>query len=149
MKTYARIQGGVVLSIEPEVVTVDGQEWHLNDRLHPAIVAECQEITTEQAQEVRPGWIFADGTFSAPPPPAVQAPSGRTLKSDVWRRATDDEAGAMDAMLNAAPAKLRRLWADSTILEHDSPEFAAVRDPIVAAFGAERADALLAPSPGA
>lgn len=125
---YARPDGSYV-------VRRNGQPYHVTqtDPLYGAVAAEAEGVI-----------------LPAEPPPAPPPPSpARTLKSDVWRRATEEEAGMMDALLNAAPVKLRRLWSDSTILEHASAEFAEVRGPITAAFGAERADVLLAPSPGA
>src|SRR5205823_4520651 len=70
----------------------------------------------------------------------------RTFKSDVWRRCTDSEANALDAALAAAPARLRRLWADSTILERDSAEWPELLAGVVAVVGATRAAQLLAPS---
>lgn len=117
------------------VVRRNGQPYHVlqNDPLYGAVAAEAE------------GLILPAEPQPPPPPPSP----ARTLKSDVWRRATAEEADAMDAMLSAAPTKLRRLWDDSTILEHASPDFEQVRGPIIAAFGAQRADELLAPSLGA
>lgn len=82
---------------------------------------------------------------SIPDPVPVPMPI-RTLKSDIWRRCTDEEAEACDEALAAAPVRMRRLWNDSTIVEHESPEFALVRDFMVAAFGETRANEILAPS---
>lgn len=89
-------------------------------------------------------WVAAGGVATAAPP--VAAPPARTWKTDVWRRCTDAEVIASDQALKAAPVKMQRLWADSTILEHESPEFSMVWDFMVAAFGQDRAAQILAPS---
>ncbi|NVO13909.1 MAG: hypothetical protein HXX10_07720 [Rhodoplanes sp.] len=89
-------------------------------------------------------WVEAGNTpvpYVAPVPP----PLTRLYKSTVWRRATDAEASTIDAQLQAAPARLRRLWDDSTVLDTDAAEFAALSAGFVAAFGQSRAGELLAP----
>jgi hypothetical protein len=115
----------------------------------PSSFPSCRALSEDEAEQVKEGWRLEGDHYEEPPAPPPPVGSRRTLKSDVWRRATDAEAAAMDQMLNAAPVKLRRLWSDSTILEHDSEEWAAVRDPVAQAFGQARADEILAPSPGA
>ncbi|WP_146617678.1 hypothetical protein [Rhodoplanes serenus] len=69
----------------------------------------------------------------------------KLYKSTVWRRATEAEAEIIDQQLSAAPARLRRLWDDSTILDHSAPEFSALAAGFVGAFGEARAAELLAP----
>jgi hypothetical protein len=71
---------------------------------------------------------------------------GRTYKADIWRRATDVEAIAIDAQISAQPIKLRNLFRDCDHLNHADPYFAALKDGFISAFGQERADQLLAPS---
>lgn len=70
----------------------------------------------------------------------------RTYKSDIWRRATDEEVVTIDAGLTEAPARLRRLWDDSQVLMHEADEFPMIRDVMVDAFGEKRANELLAAS---
>jgi hypothetical protein len=100
--------------------------------------------------EVPAGWgVSAEGQLvklPEPPTPEPVVPVLQTYKSDIWRRASDEEAEIIDAALNAAPVKQRRLWADSTILVHGADGWDAIRDQMVAAFGVERADEILAPS---
>lgn len=77
------------------------------------------------------------------------APKLTTFKSDIWRRCTDAEAQMLDGALADAPATLRRLFDAVTVIEHDAPEFATLRDSIAAVVGGyTRADELLAPSAG-
>lgn len=140
MQTFAMIHDGLVA----EIIEIPAGEPPLEERFHPDIVAACVPATAK----VQEGWLYDGSTFKAPSPPSQPEVPRRTLKSDVWRRANEAEATAMDQMLNAAPVKLRRLWSDSTILDHASEEWAAVRDPLVKAFGQKRADEILAPSPG-
>jgi hypothetical protein len=68
------------------------------------------------------------------------------FKADIWRRATEAEAEAIDARLNAQPLRLRRLWQDSQFLATTDEHYPAIRDAFVAAFGAERARQLLEPT---
>ena len=76
-----------------------------------------------------------------------------TSKADIWRRATDEEAEVIDALLRdppsdlgMSPVKLRRLWEDATSIDHTDPLFETIRAIAVQHFGEERADALLKPS---
>jgi hypothetical protein len=104
-------------------------------------------ITATQAKKVQSGWLYVEGQFSPPPdatPPADR--KARTYKSEIWRRATEDEAAVIDAGLTEAPVKDRRLWDDSQVLMHEASEFATIRAVMVASFGEARADELLAPS---
>ena len=89
-------------------------------------------------------WLTSGNAPSTPAP--EPAPLVRTYKSDVWRRCTDAEAARLDAALQAAPVRLRRLWDDCTILEHEAADFDELRDGMVAAFGEDRAAELLAAS---
>jgi len=70
----------------------------------------------------------------------------RTYKADIWRRASEAEAEAIDAMLAAQPVRLRRLWEDSEYLAHTDELWSLVRSAATHAFGQTRADELLAAS---
>ena len=89
-------------------------------------------------------WVEAGNAPDQPPP--EPAPLIRTYKSDVWRRCTDDEAVTLDAALEAAPVRMRRLWSDCTILEHEDPDFADLRAQMEAVFGVTRTAEILAAS---
>lgn len=138
MRVYARIENGKVAELIGET------ETPLTERFHPSIVATCVELL--QNTDVKIGDVYANGFFSKPPPVGTENPALRTYKSDVWRRCTDAEAQALDAALAAATAKLRRLWDDCTILEHEAPEWSLLVAGVAAAVGEERAAEILAPS---
>ena len=76
----------------------------------------------------------------------ILEPSHITYKTDIWRRCTDEEAILLEQALTNAPAKLRRLFNDANVIEHDSPEFVYLRAGIEKAVGVSRADVILAPS---
>lgn len=97
------------------------------------------------------GGTFDEDDVYTPPastPPPAPPMRGIVWKTDIWRRATDEEAEAMDAALAAAPAKLRRLYNDAQYIEHSADEFPLLRAGIIAALGGNeaRADELLAAS---
>ena len=69
-----------------------------------------------------------------------------TYKTDIWQRATDTEAQAIDASINNSSVKQRRMWDDSLKVQHASPFFQTLRDQMIAQFGEQRADEILAPS---
>jgi hypothetical protein len=117
-------------AIPPDAVEIGAEE-------HAALLAEQAAGKLIQAD--------GDGKPFAAEPPASET-IVRTLKSDIWRRCTDEEAEALEAALNAAPVRLRRLFNDSTILESNWPEYEALRSGIVQAVGEERAAELLAAS---
>lgn len=113
------------------------------------IPPDAFEITEAQWKE----WVtqgkgrqWRNGKLTTTPAPAGPPPVIRTLKSDVWRRCTDEEAEQLDARLAASPARLRRLWADSTILESNAPEYQLVRAAIAEELGEDRAAEILAAS---
>ena len=92
-----------------------------------------------------------DGTVTLEIKDARYPPS--TSKADIWRRATDAEAEAIDVLLRdpppdlgMSPVKLRRLWDDATSIDHTDPLFETIRAIAVQHFGETRADALLKPS---
>lgn len=72
----------------------------------------------------------------------------RTYKSDIWRRATEQEAEAIEQMLANQSARIRGLWYDSSYILHTDELFQLAWDNAVQAFGEERAGELLAPSEG-
>lgn len=69
-----------------------------------------------------------------------------TYKADIWRRATDKEAEALDALLKAQPVRQQRIFADATVIDHADPLAETLRAAIVKAFDEKTADRLLAPS---
>lgn len=71
-----------------------------------------------------------------------------TYKTDIWQRVTEEEAEVLDAALNAAPAKQRRMWDDSLSVEHSSDYYVLLKAQMVGVFGEARTDEILAPSEG-
>ena len=103
------------------------------------------------------GWDIVDPPADALPPipdaPVAPEPLGaepktptRVYKSQVWLRATDEEADEIEAALKAAPARLRGLWNDSMYFDVTDPLFGQIKGPFVAAFGEERTAYLLEPA---
>lgn len=72
----------------------------------------------------------------------------RTYKSDIWRRATEQEAEVIEQMLAQQSARIRGLWHDTSYILHTDELFQLAWDNAVQAFGEERAGELLAPSEG-
>lgn len=83
-----------------------------------------------------------DMATPADPPPSLPGLT-RVYKADIWRRATDVEAEQIDAMLNALPVRLRRLWADAAFLDKTDELFSMIQTAATAAFGENRAAELL------
>jgi hypothetical protein len=146
MNMFALIQNNSVVLVEPEIVTVDGIDYAMSDRFHPDVLANFVQLTHDQAAVVRSGWLYAGGKFiSAPEPPVLEA-EAFTWKTDIWDRCTDDEASALDAGLQEAPVKERRMWDDANSVMHNNPLYITLRSTFAARFGEERADMIFAPS---
>lgn len=82
----------------------------------------------------------ADAARPAPAVPSI------IFKADIWRRCTDDEAATLDAALEQAPARLRRIFDGAQYLDTTDPDYPAIRDAVIAALGQTRAAVVLAPS---
>lgn len=81
------------------------------------------------------------------PEPAPSEPMPYQIaKADLWRRATEKEAEAMDAALSDAPARLRRAYDAAQYIASDDPWFPELQAGITAAIGAKRAAVILARS---
>lgn len=83
------------------------------------------------------------GILSDPPPPPVLT---KVAKADLWRRLTEPEAETLDAALQAAPLRLRRIFEAAQYLDTADEDYPALRAGIVAALGETRADEVLAPT---
>lgn len=77
-----------------------------------------------------------------PPPPVLT----RIAKADVWRRLTEPEAVTLDAALQTAPLRLRRIFEAAQYLDTTDEDYPALRAGIVGALGEARADEVLAPT---
>ncbi|OJV11769.1 MAG: hypothetical protein BGO20_09550 [Bosea sp. 67-29] len=59
---------------------------------------------------------------------------------------TDQEAEEVDAALQAAPLRLRRIFEAAQFLSQNDDDYPALRSGIAAALGESRADEVLAPT---
>lgn len=97
----------------------------------------------------RESWLAAHDAAVARAAEAATAVLPRvTYKADIWRRCTDAQAVALDALLKGQTVRQQRIFNDATQINHADPLFADLHAGIAAAFDAETADALLAPSQG-
>lgn len=72
-------------------------------------------------------------------------PRYRIAKTTPWLRMTDPEAASMETAMNAAPARLRQIYAAATYLNSADELWPTLRGMLVQQFGQARADELLAP----
>jgi hypothetical protein len=105
---------------------------------------EGEAVATPDGAFFEPGALSetATGRFMEVPVPV-------TYKTDVWMRCSEEEATVLDYALGPngpATPRMRRMWADCTQVEHNSPTFPVLMEQMAAAFGAPRAAELLAPS---
>lgn len=75
-----------------------------------------------------------------------QSPLTRIPKAEIWRRLTEEEAEVVDAALQAAPLRLRRIFEAAQYLDTGDPDYPALRAGIVAALSEERANEVLTPT---
>jgi hypothetical protein len=104
----------------------------------PTYMENNEEITVSQS-------VF-DKLF--PRQPELPPQPYTIYKTDVVSRMTDTELEQFDAALTAAPLRQRRMWTDCQALESSSEYFGGLTTQFTAAFGADRAKVILAPSEG-
>lgn len=80
--------------------------------------------------------------------PDLGVASGVTVvaKIDFYRRCSEAEASAIQAMLADTGAKMAAIFAAAITFRSDAPEWLMLQDAATALFGADRAAVLLAPS---
>lgn len=83
------------------------------------------------------------GVVAAYKPP-VLITSYSIAKTTPWLRMTDEEAEIMEAELNASTSKERQMYAAATYLYSGDPLWVTLKQKLTSAFGANRADELLA-----
>jgi hypothetical protein len=106
------------------------------DGSHGRIIGAGREVSTPLPPTDGPTRdlyerLIAAGIAPAPYVPPG-APSARTYKSDLWRRATDAEAEAIEVGVGAAPLRQRRIFDDAQYLDHGDELFAMLRAGFVA-----------------
>ncbi|MBB3012026.1 hypothetical protein [Cupriavidus alkaliphilus] len=67
MKTYVRIDGGVVVELIRPMVDEDGKDVPIEARYHPDFVATLVDVTDITPIPVQ-GDVYADGEFTKPEP---------------------------------------------------------------------------------
>lgn len=67
MKTYARVDGGIVQEIIEPMADLEGNEHRIEDRFAPEFVAQMVDVTDVKPMPEQM-WNYADGLFSAPAP---------------------------------------------------------------------------------
>ena len=70
----------------------------------------------------------------------------RIPKDVVWRRATDQEAEAMEFALSQQPIRIRRIYEGATHIETGDELFSLLESAMTSMFGAAKAKELLAPT---
>ncbi|RYD65429.1 MAG: hypothetical protein EOP83_07410 [Verrucomicrobiaceae bacterium] len=94
------------------------------------------------------GMVYDSVTKTLSPAPVVVPPvvPVTTNKADIWRRATDEEAEQIVAVLNQQTIRKQRLFNDAQYIDHADAEWADLFAAFTQAFGEDRANELLAPS---
>lgn len=70
----------------------------------------------------------------------------KTIKKDLWLRATDDEADKIEAWLTTQTARQQRLFNDTMTFDHADQIYTDLIAAFTTLFGKDRAEALLAMS---
>lgn len=147
MSTFALIADGLVYSLVPATVDIDGMTYAMADRFHPDVVAHAVELSPAQAQDVEVGWMYAGGVFSAPPIQQPDPPKTYVRRIHIFERATPGECVDLAGRLAAADDQLAQIFSAADWIDHENPWYPSLRAEIVSAVGEERAGVLLAPSP--
>ena len=84
-----------------------------------------------------------DGLTKESPP--VPPPPSRTslFKTEIYERMTDAELDVFDDAIEQADRRTRLMWRDCIEVEADSPLFPVLQAQMTAAFGEDRAEAIL------
>ena len=116
------------------VVSLDGMPYHVtpDDPLFAIVVEMAADaaLETEQTMQFEP--VISDVTSVMP--------------ADLWRRATDDEAEAIEAAMQSQPLRLRRIFQTATSYRSDDELWPLLLGVATELFGSERAEQLLARS---
>lgn len=80
------------------------------------------------------------GPYVAPPPAPYQI-----AKTTPWLRMTDDEADTMDGVMSQTSSRVKQIYMAATYLSSDDPLWQTLWQILSDAFGAARANELLAP----
>jgi hypothetical protein len=124
MKTYARIENGLVAELIPALFDAEGKEYAIAERF-PAEIATTI-VDASAAPEVAQGWAYAGGVFSVP---AAAAPVIPSSISPAQARIALHNASLLDkveAAVASADIVTQIAWAQATAIERTSPTVAAL-----------------------
>jgi hypothetical protein len=105
MKTYARIENGLVVEMIAEMLDGEGVEIPIADRFHPNIAATI--VDASAAPGVAQGWTYAGGAFSAPVAPVIPLAD---VKSAKLAQLSSECSMRMDAIKAGYPAEEVQSW---------------------------------------
>lgn len=101
----------------------------------------CEQSQEGWAEEFLPDEAAEVVAFSNPPVSAVYTIG----KSTPWRRMSDEEVADVDAAMQAAPLKQRRIYEAASYISTEDELFETLRALLSAVLSSSRADELLAP----
>jgi hypothetical protein len=123
MKTYARIENGIVTELIPALFDGEGKEYAIAERFPAEVAATIVDAPPGVAE----WWAYAGGAFSAPAAPVASAVPSSI--SPAQARIALHNAGLLDrveAAVSAADIVTQIAWAQATSIERDSPTVAAL-----------------------
>lgn len=120
----------------PTYTEIEPNTWRREDDGHLFVCREGQSLANLLAE------IDAAASLPPDPPPVVVS------KDAIWRRATDEEAGQMEAALQSQPVRVRRIYEGATLISTGDELYGVLETALVQLFGTERTAELLEPSPG-
>lgn len=103
---FATIDGGVVVNVSVGNMGPDG-------------AVQCPD-------DVGIGWLYADGTFTAPPPAPVPVPSVVTMRQARLALLAADKLDAVDAAVAAQDRATRITWEYAQEVRRDNELLAAL-----------------------
>lgn len=112
---------------------VSGQVYRLNGDVHVLLVAPYKAGEAPIEADVMPD----------PPPP--ESATYRISKTTPWLRMTEDEAATIDGVMSQTDARLKQIYMAATYLDSADELWATMMTILTDAFGATRANELLAP----
>lgn len=116
------------------VATIDGTEWTVPDDMANSFRQRIAE------------WEAEGNTIAPYEPPETPAPVIVVFPADLWRRATDEEAEAIDQTMGAQPLRIRRIFTSALEYRSDDEMWSLLMGAATQLFGEARAAELLAPS---
>lgn len=115
---HARVIDGVVIDVFPLAYMPDGvTAWPLEERFTPDLIAEL----VEAPEGVSVGDVYADGKFSAPPPPAPVVPVAVTQRQARLALLNAGKLAAVTQAIATLPPAAQIEWEFASSVERASP----------------------------